>query len=171
MSTSAFNYIDLAALVFVVIGAFVGYCRKLSGEIALLLSVGAAFFIGLFFYEHVGVWLVTNTKLDVGGARIATYVFLILSAGIVMVVSRIVLGKIMNLVIGEKADRVGGVLAGSIRSILLVLIFFLAMNIIPYEYLNSKFGEESYIGRGVIRFLPSLEEIIDEKAENLMGDN
>lgn len=166
MSEPLFNYIDLAAIILVIIGAFIGYCRKLSGEIAILLSVGAAFFIGIFFFEPLGNWLIFNTKLDAGGARIATYVFLVLAAGVVLVVLRILLGKMMNIVIGERADRIWGVIAGAIRSLLLVFIVFFAMTILPYENINRKFGEESFIGRILLKFSPKLKEIIKEKVDN-----
>lgn len=171
MILPAINVTDIAALALMGIGAFIGYRRKLSGELAILLSVGAAFFVGLFFYEPLGVWLVNNTKLDVGASKVATYVFLVLAAGIMMVLLRILLEKIMNLVIGENADKLGGMIAGVAKSLFIVLIIYLAMNVIPYDYVNRKFGEESFIGRITLRFLPSLEEVLQEKMDKpVLGD-
>ena len=111
-----FNLTDIASLILIIIGAFVGYRRKLSGELAILLSVGAAFFVGLFFYGPLAAWLVTNTKLDVGASKVATYVFLVLGAGVMMVLLRIFLEKIMNLVIGQTADKIGVMIAGIAKS-------------------------------------------------------
>ncbi|OVE75574.1 hypothetical protein BVX97_04090 [bacterium E08(2017)] len=160
-----FNYADLVSLIVIAIGIFVGYRRKLSGEIAILISVAAALFVGFFFFEPLGVWLATNTDLGINGARIATYVFIILGSSVVMVVLRLVLGKVLKIVIGEEADKIGGAIAGFVRSSIFVLIIFLLMNIIPNENLNRVFGEGSFIGRQTLKILPSIEEVIEEQMD------
>ena len=158
-SDPVFNVIDIISFVLIIVGSFVGYQRKLSGEIAILISLGAAFFLGVFMYEPIGLWLVSHTRMDVGAARVATYVFLVLGAGVVMVAARILLGKFMKLVIGEQADRTCGAVAGFVKAVVVVLIIYFAMNVVPFDYVNRKFGYESFIGRNIQSILPSIEEV------------
>lgn len=154
------NIVDFVALIFIVIGAFIGYRRGLSGELAQLISMAAAFVLSLFLYHPLGSWLHENTQLYDRPqlARALAYFATIVVATIAMVLLRFLLKRIMQVVIEREADKIGGVIAGLVRSIILVAIVLLLMNMWPHQYLNRLFGEESMLGTVVVRCMPSLHE-------------
>ena len=59
--------------------------------------------------------------------------------------------RIMKIVFEPAVDKPGGGFAGFVSGILAVLIVFMIMIQWPNDYLNRKFGEESVIGRVVVK--------------------
>lgn len=167
MNMPAWNVIDLFALGTILLSTLIGYRRRLSGEIANLLSLAAVFFVGFIAYRPVGNWLLTYSRLDGRTADVVAYVLTTIVAIIIMVIIRLVLGSIMRIVIEEEVDKIGGVIAGMVRSFFLITIVFLVMNLVPHEYLNKKFGEESVIGRLVIKCMPSLNRAVERLKEEV----
>lgn len=169
MNAPAFNIPDIIALAVLAIGTFIGYRRRLSGEVGRLIGITAAFIVGLFIYAPIVGWLVGYTRLDYGASRIAGYLFTIIAAVAVMVVARVTLGNLIKVVIAEETDRILGLVAGFVRSAVFVLIIFLAMNLVPHDYLNAKFGQESFIGRIVIRLMPALDDVMQEAEDRIIN--
>lgn len=162
MKAPDFNIIDVFALVIIVVSVIVGYRRRLSGEIANMISIVAAFCMGLFFYQPLADWFLANTRLDGRNSQGIAYVFVVIAAIVVMIVLRLLLGKIMRIVIEEEFDRMGGLFAGLVRAVLFILIIFMAMNLVNHDYLNRKFGEESVVGRVVVKFIPSVDSAYEK---------
>jgi uncharacterized membrane protein required for colicin V production len=156
------SVIDIIALVLVVLGAIVGYRRRLSGELAHVVSIVAALLLGLFFHRPIGLWLSENTRLSEPGARAAAFIATTLVAAVTLILVRAVLRRVMRVVMEEEADKTAGCVAGAIRAAVVVLIVFIFMNMVPHDYLNKVFGERSVIGRMVLACMPSLREAIDE---------
>lgn len=150
------NVVDILAFIVVAIGTFQGFRRRLSGELAHLISVVAAFTLGLYFFRPLGSWLCAHTRLSEQAAHMLAFIIMIIVAVAAMVLLQFVLKRIMKVVFEETVDKTGGVLAGFVRSAIFVIIVFLIMNLWPHDYLNRLFGEESVIGTVIIRYMPSL---------------
>jgi len=157
-----FNLVDIGALVVVAVGTFVGYRRGLSGELARLVSIVAAFVLGLFFFRPVGAWIVNHTRLEDRSAQAVAFMVTIGAALVAMVLLRIVLKRVMQVVFEEMTDKVGGAIAGFVRAALTVAIIVMMVNTWPHDYLNRQFGEESVIGRLVLKYVPILREKVEE---------
>lgn len=155
------NAVDIAILVMVLFSLFRGYVSGLSGELAQLASVVAAFIVGLSFYEPLSVWIIENTRLEGTTAKTVAFVTTVITAAIAMIILRYMIKYVMRVVIEEKVDKPAGLIAGGIKSVVVVLIVVVVMNLWPHEYLNRKFGEESVIGNLVLKILPSLREKIE----------
>jgi hypothetical protein len=67
----------------------------------------------------------------------------------------------VKVVFAEGFDKGAGVIAGMLRMSIIVCIIFLCMNLIPHEYLNRVFGEESAIGRVVVKYVPTVRETLE----------
>lgn len=153
--------IDIAALVLIVFGAVHGCIRGLSGELAHVLSVLAAFVFGLWIHPPFAAWILAHTRLSERPAQALAFAGAVLCALIVMFCLRFVVGRVMKVVIEPPFDRIGGVLAGFVRSCVIVVILFILLNMWPNEYLNRTFGEESVIGslvRSRMSAYPSVED-------------
>ena len=149
--------IDIAAFILIALGTIHGCLRGLSGELAHVLSVIAAFVFGLWFHQPFAAWMLNNTRLSERPAQALAFATTILSALMVMLCLRFVFRRIMKVVIEEHFDKIGGGIAGFIRSCLIVMIIFILFNIWPHEYLNRTFGEESLIGSFLRSQIPILE--------------
>jgi len=150
------NLVDVIALGVIAIGMLQGYFRGFSGEIARLVGLAVAFFLGLRFYQPIGQWFFAHTRLADEPARALAFLGTVLAATLCMLIVRKVLKRIMQVAIEKGPDRAGGVLLGAVRAGVVVVIVFLALNLWPNETLNRMFGEESLIGRGLLRVFPEL---------------
>jgi len=150
------NLVDVIALGIIALGMVQGYFRGFSGEIARLVGLAVAFFLGLRFYQPIGQWVFAHTRLADEPARALAFLGTVLAATLCMLVVRKVFKRVMQVATEKGTDRAGGVLLGAGRAGVVVVIVFLALTLWPNEYLNRTFGEESLIGRGLLRVLPEL---------------
>ncbi|MBL7115895.1 MAG: CvpA family protein [Kiritimatiellae bacterium] len=170
MQSLAFiSIVDLVALAFIVLSTIVGYIRGLSGEIARLVGMVAAFVMGVVTYDPVAVWLAAHSRLEERSARAVTFIAIVLTSIVAMFILRFVCKHVMRLVIDESFDKKGGMLAAILHSSLLVFMVFVAMNLWPSEDLNRRFGEDSVIGRLTLRMMPVLKEKFEQKLEEQAG--
>jgi len=114
--------------------------------------------MGMYFCRPFGVWLLEYTRLDERPAFILAFIATMFLATMVMLLLRFVLKNIIKIVINKKFDKLAGCVAGFIRATVFVIIFFLMMNLWPHDYLNRVFGEESFIGSIVLRWIPEIVE-------------
>ena len=158
------NVVDIIAVALVAISGVRGFFRGLSGELAQLAGTVGALLFGLLAYDPTTTWLMTYTVLgdDPRMARAVAFVGTILAASVAMVLLRYIVRRVVRVVVEGSADRWLGLAAGSVRTTLIVVILFLALNMIPHPYLNRVFGEESRIGRRVASLLPRLEARVPE---------
>lgn len=157
--------VDVFALCFILLNALLGFHRGLSGELARAASVIVAFIIGLAAYEPVGQWLDQQSRLDPRGAAAAAFLVTVCAAFVIMLVLRLMLKRVLEIVIAERYDRAAGLLAGTARATVIVVIVFIAMNLLPNAYLNRTFGEESVVGTFLLRHMAQLETYLQENGQ------
>ena len=165
-NVSPVSLVDVIALAAIALGTVRGYFRGLSGELARVISLVAAFAIGLRFYEPLAEQVMAYTRISGENAPVAAFIITVAAAIVCLFLMRFVLKRIMKVVIEERADKVGGVIAGLLRSVLVVLIVFLALNLWPNERLNRVFGEESLIGRVVLKAAPRAREYVEGQVQH-----
>lgn len=156
---------DIIALAVVVFGIIRGMRRGLSGELAGLVALSVALVMGLVFYRQAGEWALDNTRLSESGAHALAFLVTVLASGAIMLALALLLRFLLKFAIEKKVDRAWGAVIGMVRSIIGVLIFFVAVNLWPHPYLNKVCGEESIIGSIVARFLPELKEKVEKTTQ------
>ena len=153
----AVNVIDIAAVLIVCVNLIIGIRRGLSGELAGLIGTIAAFGLGAHFLSPFGAWLKDHSRLGERPAQ--ALAFISVGVIIVMILLRLLLGKIMKVSFEPSVDKIGGFASGLIRSCILVLIIVVAVQMYPSDYLDRKFGEESVVGRFVVKHvMPRVED-------------
>ena len=155
-----FNIIDIVAIVLIVLWGARGYRRGLSGELASVVSVITALVLGLFLYQPVGDWTAANTRLTGDLAQALAFGITVVLVILTAILFRTLARKVVSIVFAESIDKSLGLLAGFVRGCVIVTILFLIMNLWPHEYLNRKFGEESVIGKLVLKAVPSVRKTI-----------
>jgi uncharacterized membrane protein required for colicin V production len=162
MSTfSGLNPVDIAALALIGIGCIQGYFRGLSGELARLIGTVIAFMAGVSLNEPVGEWILENTRLEDQAAHAVAFIATVFLCIVIMLILRVVIKKMIKVVFAERFDKTVGIFAGMLRMVVVVCIIFICMNLIPHEYLNLHFGEESVIGRVVVQYVPSIRDTLE----------
>ena len=161
------NIIDYLAIGIVLLGILQGYHRRFSGELAHLISVVVAFVFGLLFYRPFGIWLIDHTRLTGQTANVVAFITTMLASMIIMTIIRLTLRRIMRVVIEEEVDKTLGAISGFLRVSVFVFAVFLIMNMWPNDYLNRIFGEESFIGRVIVKITPSFYEALEKQQERL----
>ena len=155
------NLVDIAALILILVGGLQGFFRGLSGELARLIGTIIAFATGVALHDPVGTWILENTRLEDQSAHAVAFIATVVLAIVIMIVLRLLLKRIIKVVFAEGFDKGMGVGAGLLRMATVVCIIFLVMNLIPHDYLNRHFGEESAIGNIVVRYVPRVRETLE----------
>jgi uncharacterized membrane protein required for colicin V production len=161
---ASLNTVDIVVIVVLIVAALNGLRRKLSGELASTISLIAALYTGLHFYHPMGEFLAETTKLSErpGVAFALTFVVTVLLALAVMILLRVLLKKAISVAVSSKGvDRIGGLLAGSVKAAVVIFIVIAAINMWPNDYLNRVFGTESVAGNIVITWMPEIRERIN----------
>ena len=160
---SMFNAVDAVAAVLLAVGIFTGMRRGLSGELARLIGAGVSLYAGWFFYQPAGQYLFKVTRLSSQGASALAFVLVIVGAGVLMILLRLVLRHIMEFTFKGPIERVGGALAGLLRSAVVVTAAILVLSLWPHEYLHRVFAEDSFCGRLIYTYLEPVYEEWSEK--------
>ncbi|MCK5849701.1 MAG: CvpA family protein [Kiritimatiellae bacterium] len=161
------NIVDYVAIGIVLLGLLQGYHRRFSGELAHLISVIGAFILGLLLYRPFGGWLIDHTRLTDQTANVVAFITTMIVCLIIMTIIRLSLRHIMRVVIEEEVDKTLGAIAGFLRVSVFIFVVFLIMNMWPNDYLNSIFGEESFIGRTIVKLTPSFYDALENQQERL----
>lgn len=156
MALPVLTPIDIAALALIGVGLVVGAFRGLAGELAGLISAALAFTAGIILRVPLGLWLSSHSRLSHDSAYATAFCFCVIATWLLLLIPKLLIGKIMKVVVEKGFSVFGGMLAGALRMALWVIILFLAMQMIPHPYLNEKFGETSWVGRTIHRMAPEL---------------
>lgn len=165
------SVVDVIALGFIVLGALQGFLRGLSGELAALIGTVAALALSVRYYRPFGGWVLAHSRLEGRPAFALAFLVVVIAAVLIMLLLRFGLKRIMKVVVEPGADRLGGLLAGTIRATVIVVIVFVTLNLFPNDYLNRVFGEESLTGTAVVRATPHAREIINNVLHLDGGDS
>ena len=156
------SLVDIIAILLVAVGGLQGFFRGLSGELARLIGAVLAFFAGVWLRAPVGGWIADNTRLEEQAANALAFTVTIILALLIMMLLRMLIKRMVQVVFAEAFDKFAGVIAGLLRMSIMVLIVFLCMNMIPHAYLNRVFGEESAIGRIVVKYVPAVRSTLED---------
>jgi uncharacterized membrane protein required for colicin V production len=152
------NLADAAALVWLLVGAFNGWRRGLSGELPRLMSVVVAGACGFLVYGQLTAWIALHTRLQGDAAGALAFIAATLLAGAGMLAMRLILGSLVQIVFAAAINKPVGLVAGLVGSALVLVLLFVSLNLVPHEDLNRIFGAESALGRVVRRTVPIVRE-------------
>ncbi|HBA84991.1 MAG TPA: hypothetical protein DCZ95_12925 [Verrucomicrobia bacterium] len=142
-----FNVVDLAVLGFLLLGLVMGIRRGLSGELAGLIGAGASVWAGWYYYQPASQYLVEKTRLTGQAAQGVAFLGLLVGAWILMILLRLVLRHVMEFAFKGKIERIGGGLAGLLKTGVIASAVLLLLGMWPHAFLHRLFAEDSLFGR------------------------
>lgn len=158
-----FNIVDIVIMALLLFGMIRGARKGLSGELADVISIAAAFFAGWVFYEPLGTYFRTNTRLSETGSYIAAFFAVLVGAYLLMRVLRLVLQHVMEFSFKGKIERVGGALAGLAHAGVVTASLILVVGLLPDRALHYNFVENSVFGLVLYERLGPVYEDLSEK--------
>ena len=162
MDWTLFNWVDWLFAAVLVYGAVMGLVRGLSSELATLIGMVVAVLVTRLFYEPLAGWVCGRWGWDPGFTRLVAVVLLALATLYGMRLLRIALGSLMTFAFKGVAERLGGLLTGTIRQGATFLVILLAASFVPSSWLQRAVMYDSATGRAA---LPVLVEKYNELAE------
>ncbi len=157
------NLVDILALLFVLVHVVLSWRRGLSEEIGRVAGAALAFWIGLRYHQMVAGWLTDHTRMEGPPATVVSYITVVVAIILASLILTLVVSKIIELAIPEGVNKIGGGVAGLVKGAFYMAMIFLAMNLWPHDYLNHHFGEASMIGSVVMKWVPAVQEQMEEK--------
>lgn len=120
------NPFDILVVVIVGYGLVRGLFRGLVKEVASIIGVLGGFYLAFSYYRNLGAYLGWLTAKE---SYQLIFGFLIIFCGVLIMVAGLamIIKYLLKIVYMGWADRVGGVIFGLIKGVLIVSIFFLML--------------------------------------------
>lgn len=165
-----YNAVDIAALILILLGALQGLRRGLSGELASVFSVVVAFFAAWKFYAPIGAYIAGHTRMSEPLANAFAFALCIVAGLLVMYSLGLLLQTIFVFTFKGKIERIGGALCGTVRLTLTACAAIFVLGLLPSEFLQRHFADESAVGRFLFLHLEPVKETIIEKIPALQEE-
>lgn len=161
-----FNLLDIFAAVYLLFGLLRGLKRGLSGELARLASMAFILFAGWRMYVPLGEKIAEVTRLTDEQSLLAGFALTILAAGVSMILLRLVLKNILEFTFKGKLEKIGGMVAGFLRSSVLIALIVIPLGLSPIPYLQRTVAEESLVGSTIIHYLvPVYQQVAEDNPD------
>jgi uncharacterized membrane protein required for colicin V production len=158
-----FNVVDVVALILMTIGMIRGVSKGLSGELAELISAAAALVVGWRFYQPLGNYLKNVSRMSETGSYLAAFLVILVGGYIAMRLLRVMLRALMEFSFKGKLERIGGGLAGLLRTTVVISAFILIVALIPQARVHRVVAEESVFGKFLYNNLGPVYDTLSEK--------
>jgi uncharacterized membrane protein required for colicin V production len=163
----AFNFADAIGAVILLVGILGGLKRGLSGELSRVVAIAVAVVAAWRFATPVADWAMDQFSLDRDRSYLVSFLAILLGASAVMWIIRLTLRNLMEFAFKGRIERLGGALAGLLRSSVVVAIIFLMLGFAPQPEIQRIIVEQSFFGRLAARYLRPVYDDLQQRAPQL----
>lgn len=142
------NWIDYTILIITLTSATLGLIRGLVQEIFSLASWASALWVGFYYYQTLATQLETLNLKPASLRAAVAFAILFIATFTLVKITGYLIGILIDQSLFSSLNRFGGLLFGSARGLLLILILILVADAL--ELSKQSFWQQS-------RFLPFLE--------------
>lgn len=160
---SPLNPVDLFFLVVVLLGTIRGLVRGLSRELADVLRIGGSFVAIWFLYEPLGQWIFGHTEMTARTSYLLAALAIMLVAFLLLSILHLIVSSIMKLTFPSGVEKVGGLIAGTLKSLIIAVLLVFLVGLMPHEVIRRAVHDESYTGGWVHSRWPELLERLEER--------
>ncbi len=164
---TGFNVVDTGAAILLLVGALGGLKRGLSGELSRVVGISVAVSAAWRFATPVADWAMDSLNLPQDRSYLLSFGAIFLSAIAILLIVRFVLRNLMSFAFKGKIERIGGLLAGLIRSSVIVGALVLMLEFAPQDNVRAAVTENSVVGRLVARYLRPVYENFQQRVPEL----
>lgn len=158
---SRINWVDIVILILLFRISYVGFNRGLGSEIIPFLGILIALIVSLHYYSKWGNFITKHTPIPIAFSQLLSFLGLIFVIKYIFhLLESLIAGKLVTINIASLYDNIGGLIIGAIRGILLVSLVLIALDIVPFDYIDYSINKKSLMGR---KFL-SIGRLVHKKA-------
>lgn len=147
---------------------YVGFTLGLSSELVKLTGVIGGFFLSFQYYQIVGDAFSSRTPLSVEWAGALVMVGLFVVGYLLLTKVLRLLEKLMQMTFQPTLSKVGGLLAGVFRAVLVTSVVLVVCQQLPSSYLNAAIEEHSLSGQTISRVTPALYDAVSPIMVNFL---
>ena len=149
-----FNVVDYAVLALLAYGALTGLVHGLSAELARTLAVAGLAVAVWRLHPSVTGLLESVTRLEPKDTPLVAIGLLVAAALVAFLLGRALLRGIFRFCFKGLVERLGGLIAGTLRNALLAAALLLALGYAPVQALHRAVTEDSWFGARAHAILP-----------------
>jgi len=136
---------DLLAIIILLRSGYVGSQRGFFGELFHIFGMCAALFLAVFFYIPVSGFFNRYLFIPVSISYLLGFISILFFFYIVIKVAYGLMGKILKIEVIPGINKIGGLLLGLSKGIVLATLLFFAMLLTPIEYVFESAKERSLL--------------------------
>jgi len=151
-----FNWIDLLCITLLVLGCYFGFKKGFTFEVFRFAGIITAMFLALHNYRSLAKILDRYCCLPSIIAKIISFLILVILIVIIFKVASVFVQKIIQVTVIKKLDKIGGLILGLLRYLIITSLVLIGCLFIPGDYLNESINERSVLGAYVVRVAPAI---------------
>ena len=146
---NGFNVVDIVALVWLLIGLWIGVRQGLAAALLGLVAVGIAVSAGWLGYAWLGAKMAEGGRIAGSTGNLLAFFLITAVAYVALRLVGLVLRKVMTFSFKGRLEPLGGGLVGLLVSATVLIVLLLVLGRWPQPLMRRWFAEESWAGRVV----------------------
>ncbi|MFA6321340.1 MAG: CvpA family protein [Candidatus Omnitrophota bacterium] len=153
------NWVDIIILIIILRTSYVSLQDGLSHEILPLIGSVCMLVFSLHYYNKIAIFFYNNgLALPMAFLNLLGFVILAVCIGLLFKFFKVVVDKIIKVSWHPFIEKFGGLVAGIIRSAVLVSLILVMLMLIPLSYLQWSVRDRSLTGMYFLRIGPAIYE-------------
>lgn len=157
------NYVDVIVAIVLILGILQGIRRKLSGEIASLISMIIAVACGFLYFRPMGSFLLAHSRLSENGSLVLGYFVCFAVAWFVLHIVRVLLRAVLEIKFKGGLDGLGGACAGFLRAAIFSAATLYILSLTPNPAVQQAILGQSAIGKAASINIPTTYNNLSER--------
>lgn len=153
------NWIDVLAVIIILRISYISFQNGLSHEIFPLVVSIVSITLSLRYYNNIAVFIKHNMmNANIYILNLVVFICLIAILGIIGRFLRAILDVIIKVTWHPLIERFGGLIIGSMRSVIVTSMVLIAIALVPVSYLQWSIRDRSLTGMYFLRVGPAIYE-------------
>ncbi|OGW90549.1 MAG: hypothetical protein A3D28_04325 [Omnitrophica bacterium RIFCSPHIGHO2_02_FULL_63_14] len=153
---STLIWVDYVVLIVVVWGFFIGYRSGFFPELLRVAAYLVTVVATLKYHQLVAQYLTLKTFLNLTSATAVSFAVLLVGVFLIMKLITAIILRLLKLKEGKFLSRIMGAALGSARWVILLSLFFMALDYSPLTSLKTDIHERSVVGKKVALIAPTI---------------
>jgi len=148
---SRINWVDVVTLIILLRTTYIGLDRGFSVEIFKFLGIILALAAGLNFYRPLSQFLAGHSFLPISLAQILSFLAVVFISVLLFKVIQLFFNAILKTEFVKWLDKIGGLILGIVRGILICALLFITLLLLPWNYPNYSIKQRSLSGSPILK--------------------
>lgn len=152
------NWIDLLIVILLIRSSYVGFTKGFGWELFRFVGYIATVLSAIYYYEFVSQLISDYFPVISSFSNLVSFSGIYLAILFIFKFINLLLEKVIKIETFSTIERIGGLLLGFLRGVILTSLLLISLVFTPVPYFEKSVKERSYSGQVVVRFAPFLYE-------------